>query len=124
MPVEDVAAGAVQWERFEVVEELEIVKYSVRTKYKRNKGRLAFAMLRTLSSSTIQLPVSSSLPSWNPSSFTIAFTDRCFRPVACANCSACVVFPTPGVPVITIFGLFRAMVFFRVWLICSCYFEF
>jgi len=63
----------------------------------------------TLSSSTIQLPVSSSLPSWNPSSFTIWFTEICVKPVACANCSACVVFPTPGVPVMTMFGFWRAM---------------
>lgn len=64
---------------------------------------------RTLSSSTIQLPSSSSLPSWYPSSLTIWLTDTCVKPRLCANCSACVVLPTPGVPVITIFGFLRAM---------------
>lgn len=59
---------------------------------------------RTLSSSTIQLFSLSSYPSWQSRSFAIWFIERCFNPVSCASCSQCTVLPTPGVPVMMMFG--------------------
>ena len=80
----------------------------------------------TLSSSTIQLPNSSSLPSWNPWSLTIWLTETCSNPRFRASCSACVVLPTPGVPVMMMFGFLRVVVviviFFFSFLSLSLFF--